>query len=109
VPDSEYRLFKARRPVTNRIPFLLLSGRTILVSTDHAESTAETFRMLGGPIREDKEIEHLKNFKQPTLHTTDISAGDVERLKTFLTIVKVEFKPLSDEERKAMLVKKLLL
>jgi len=80
-----------------------------LVSTDHAESTAETFRMLGGPIREDKEIEHLKNFNPPTLHTTGTSAGDVERLKTFLPIVKVEFKPLSDEEREATLVKKLRL
>ena len=43
--------------MTNRIPILLLlSGSAILVSTARAESPAETFRQLGGQVREEKGI-----------------------------------------------------
>ena len=38
-----------------------------------------------------------------------MSAGDVERLKTAFPTIKIEFKPLTDEEGEATLVKKLCL
>jgi hypothetical protein len=51
-----------------------------------------------------KELPALKEIK---LHTIDISAADVEAVKAMLKDVKVDFKPMTDEEREAALVKKL--
>lgn len=44
-------------------------------------------------------------YKQLTIHTTDISAADIERLASTPPKVKIDNKPLTDEEREATLVK----
>ncbi|HSI36139.1 MAG: hypothetical protein ACAI43_06880 [Phycisphaerae bacterium] len=57
-----------------------------------------------------KGLEPLKDLpalKEVKLHTIDIPAADVEAVKAMLKDVKVDFKPMTDEEREAALVKKL--
>jgi hypothetical protein len=53
-----------------------------------------------------KELPELKELK---IHQTDIPAADVEAVKAALKGIKVDFKPMSDEEKEATLVKKLKL
>lgn len=51
-----------------------------------------------------KDLPALKDIK---IHQTDIPAADVEAVRSMLKNVKVDFKPMTDEEREALLVKKL--
>ncbi|HYH67761.1 MAG TPA: hypothetical protein VD866_23895 [Urbifossiella sp.] len=55
------------------------------------------------PLRE------LPNLKVLAINTTEISAADVEAVKAALPGVKVEFRPLTEEERDGTLRKKLRL
>jgi hypothetical protein len=55
------------------------------------------------PLRE------LPNLKVLAINTTEISAADVEAVKAALPGVKVEFRPLTEDERDATLRKKLRL
>ena len=54
-------------------------------------------------------LKALPDLKQLTIHTVDIAAADVESLRTELKSVKIDFKPMTDEDREATLTKKLKL
>ncbi len=54
-------------------------------------------------------LRRLPRLGSLKIHQTDISAADVERLRAALPNVKLEFAPLADDEREALLVKKLKL
>lgn len=59
-----------------------------------------------------KIIPHLKSLPKLTklkLETVDISAADVEAIQAALPGCKVDFKPMTDAEKEALLVKKLRL
>lgn len=51
----------------------------------------------------------LPKLKKLSIHTTDISGHDVEKLRTSLPGVEIDFKPVTVEELTATLVKKLKL
>lgn len=54
-------------------------------------------------------LKGLPRLKKLSIHTTDIPETDVEKLRGFLPAVEIVFKPLTEEERAATLVKKLKL
>lgn len=54
-------------------------------------------------------LKELPNLKVLAINTTEISAADVEAVKAALPGVKVEFRPLTEEERDGTLRKKLKL
>lgn len=54
-------------------------------------------------------LKQLPNLKQLLIQTTDIPAADIETLRSELPRVKIDYQPISDEERDATLVKKLKL
>lgn len=54
-------------------------------------------------------LKQLPNLKQLSIQTTDISTADVETLRSELPGTKIDFKPLTDEERDSTLLKKLKL
>lgn len=54
-------------------------------------------------------LQALPNLRQLKIHTVDISPEEIEKLQATLKDVKVDFKPLSEDEREATLVKKLRL
>lgn len=51
----------------------------------------------------------LPALKDLKIHTSDISQADIDSLKTTFKSVKIDFKPMSDEEKQTTLVKKLKL
>lgn len=51
----------------------------------------------------------LPNLKLLKIHTTDISAADIDKLRAAHPALKVDHKPLTDADREATLVKKLRL
>ncbi|MBK8035970.1 MAG: hypothetical protein IPK22_02365 [Verrucomicrobiaceae bacterium] len=54
-------------------------------------------------------LQALPKLKKLKIETVDISAADVEAIKAALPNCQVEFKPMSDAEKEALLVKKLRL
>jgi hypothetical protein len=52
-------------------------------------------------------LKDLPELKQLSIHTTDISPADVETVRATLKSVKLEYKPLTPEDREATLTKKL--
>lgn len=52
-------------------------------------------------------LTELPNLKQLSIHTADISEADINTVKKMLPNVKVDWKPLTAEDRDATLVKKL--
>jgi len=51
----------------------------------------------------------LPKLERLDMHVVEIPAADVEQLRTKLPGVKIDFKPLTDEERESILVRKLKL
>lgn len=54
-------------------------------------------------------LKELPELRELRIHTSDIPAADVETLRTLLKDTKIDFKPLTDADREATLVKKLKL
>ncbi len=52
-------------------------------------------------------LKDLPKLKRLSIHTADISEGDVEAVRKQLPNAKIDFKPLTAEDREATLVKKL--
>lgn len=56
-----------------------------------------------------KPLKDLPQLKQLKIHTVDIPESDIESLRLTLKDVKIDFKPMTDEEQNTTLVKKLKL
>ncbi|HYG78090.1 MAG TPA: hypothetical protein VEK08_23995 [Planctomycetota bacterium] len=54
-------------------------------------------------------LKELPKLKLLSIHTCDISAADIDAVKAALPQVKVDFKPITDADKEATLVKKLKL
>jgi hypothetical protein len=83
------------------------STMAVLAQVKTLESLELTEARLSAKI-----IPHLKSLPKLArlkIETVDISAADVEAMKTALPDCKVDFKPMSDAEKDALLVKKLRL
>jgi hypothetical protein len=93
-------------------------GKDSLVSFD--ESTLETISQLKAleslELTEARlnakiipQLQALPKLAKLKIETVDISAADVEAIKTALPNCKVDFKPMTDAEKESLLVKKLRL
>lgn len=78
-----------------------------LVKISSLESLSLMEARLTGKALE--QLKALPKLQKLSIQTTDISAADVDALRRVLPSVKIDFKPLTDEEREGTLVKKLRL
>jgi hypothetical protein len=56
-----------------------------------------------------QQLKALPKLKRLAIHTSDVSEADIQALRAALPAVKIEFKPMTAEDREALLVKKLKL
>ena len=83
------------------------STMTVIAQIKTLESLELTEARLSAKII--PQLQALPKLAKLKIETVDISAADVDAIKAALPKCKVEFKPMSDDEKESLLVKKLRL
>ena len=83
------------------------STMTVIAEIKTLESLELTEARLSAKII--PQLQALPKLTKLKIETVDISAADVEAIKAALPNCKVDFKPMSDDEKESLLVKKLRL